>query len=236
MIFATNKLPGFRRTHVEALGGEASYLQDSHATGAREVVLRLVVEHDNPKAISMFAREIGSVGLGFAQGTAGFIGGRPKPTPVVRLFTFFVDKPVITARVQLSQDPWIDVPVPAGVAYRPPTTPPADEVMDEGPLVEVVLRQVAHARSGDKGDSSNIAIFCRRPEYVAHLRAVLTPQRMAQHFSGTVMGKVQRFEAPGLNAFNFLMDQALGGGGMASMRIDPQGKAFVPVPVSWGMT
>ena len=58
------------------------------------------------------------------------------------------------------------------------------------------------------------------------------------------MGKVQRFEAPGLNAFNFLMDQALGGGGMASMRIDPQGKAFgqralemrVPVPVSWGMT
>jgi hypothetical protein len=75
------------------------------------------------------------------------------------------------------------------------------------------------------------------------LAQVLTPERMARHFEGLVHGPVARYEAPGLHAFNFLMEQALGGGGMASMRIDPQGKAFgqralemrVPVPLSWGL-
>ena len=108
-------------------------------------------------------------------------------------------------------------------------------------MVEVPLLQVAHARSGDKGDSSNIAIFCRKPEYTGHLRTVLTPERVAAHFSGVVEGPVVRYEAPGLSAFNFVMEKALGGGGMASLRIDAQGKAygqralemFVPVPVSW---
>jgi hypothetical protein len=106
--------------------------------------------------------------------------------------------------------------------------------------VEVALSRLALARSGDKGNSSNIAIIARRPEYVPVLRRVLTPERMAAHFAGLVHGTVQRFEAPGLNAFNFLLDDALGGGGMASLRIDPQGKAYgqmalemmIPVPRS----
>ena len=74
-------------------------------------------------------------------------------------------------------------------------------------------------------------------EYLDHLHAMLTPERMAAHFHGTVAGPVTRFEAPGLDAFNFVLLKALGGGGMASMRIDPQGKAFAqqllefPIPV-----
>ena len=100
---------------------------------------------------------------------------------------------------------------------------------------------MAHARSGDKGDSSNIAIFCRRPEYVDHLRGVLTAERIAAHFSGSVDGPVTRHEAPGLAAFNFVLERALGGGGTASRRIDPLGKAYgqraleieVAVPAAW---
>jgi hypothetical protein len=103
------------------------------------------------------------------------------------------------------------------------------------------LLSVAHARSGDKGDSSNIAIFCRQPHFAQHLRQVLTTERLAEHFSEQVKGSVVRFEAPGLAAFNFLMTEALGGGGMASLRLDAQGKAYgqralemmVPVPRSW---
>ncbi len=239
--FARRKLPGFRRTHVEALGGEASYLHDARTRHTREVVMRLVVEHDDAKALGLFARELGSVGLGFAQGTAGLIGGRPKPTPVVRLYTFFVPKADLAVRVQVGQDAAFAVDIPADGGYVAPQRELPQGVAAQGAMVDVPLRALAHARSGDKGDSSNIAIYCRKAEYLPHLRAWLTPERLAEHFRGTVAGQVQRYEAPGLLAFNFLLQEALGGGGMASMRIDPQGKAYgqralemmVPVPAAW---
>jgi hypothetical protein len=86
--------------------------------------------------------------------------------------------------------------------------------------------RLALGRSGDKGDSANIAIIARDPAYVPVIRREVTPERIAAHFKGLVSGPVERFEAPGLDAFNFLMQNALGGGGMASLRIDPQGKAY----------
>jgi hypothetical protein len=243
-LLSARGLPPLSRTHVEVLGGEASYGAQSRARQAREVVLRLVVEHPDAKALTLFARELGSVGLSCAQGTAGLIGGRPKPMPVVRLFTFFIDKERLPVQVQVDEDAPADVAMPKGQPLD--ADPPQAEHVDapSGPMVDVPLIRLAHARSGDKGDSSNIAVICRDPRHWEHLRRVLTAQRMAQHFEGTVHGPVSRFEAPGLYALNFLMDQALGGGGMASMRIDPQGKAYgqrslemlVPIPLAWGLT
>lgn len=244
MRFAARGLPGFTRTHVEALGGEAVYGAASRARDSREVVMRLVVEHADAKALDLFARELGSVGLGMAQGTAGLIGGRPKPTPVVRLFTFFIDKGRMPpARVQVGAAQAFEQDVPPGQDFVASAPPPVDEAPAEPDWIDVPLARLAHARSGDKGDSSNIAIYCRDPRHLDHLRRVLTPGRLAAHFAGTVAGPVQRFEAPGLGAFNFLIAEALGGGGMASMRIDPQGKAYgqralemrVPVPREWGL-
>lgn len=100
---------------------------------------------------------------------------------------------------------------------------------------------MAHARSGDKGNSSNIAIICRKPDYYDWLAGVLTPERVAAHFGDLIKGPVVRYEAPGIHAFNFLAEDALGGGGMASRRIDPQGKAYgqralemsIPIPETW---
>ena len=248
MVFAERGIADFSAVHVEVLGAEASYGAASRARAAREVVLRLSVEHADAKALGLFAREVGSSGLSFAQGTAGLIGGRPKPSPVVRLFSFFIDKTRLAPiTVQIGDAAPFAVAVPAGngvaadagAAATPP--PPPAAPIATGDQVEVPLMRVAHARSGDKGDSSNIAIFCRQPHYVDHLRSILTPERIAAHFAGTVAGRVRRFEAPGLNAFNFLLEEALGGGGMASNRIDPQGKAYgqralemlVSVPASW---
>jgi hypothetical protein len=244
MHFAERHIPDFSAVHTEVLGAEASYGDSSRVRDSREVVLRLVVEHADAKALDLFARELGSVGLSFAQGTTGLIGGRPKPTPVVRLFTFFIDKARLgPARVQVADDAPCEVAVPCEGGFTAPasrtsTSPPS--VANE-PMVDVPLLEIAHARSGDKGDSSNIAIICRKPEYMNHLRTVLTPERIASHFSGLVEGPVVRYEAPGLSAFNFVLENALGGGGMASMRIDTQGKAYgqrtlemrVSVPVSW---
>lgn len=229
-------------THVEALGAESAYGPAARARATREVLLRLVVDHRDRDAIDIFARELGSVGLSFAPGTTGIYSGRPKPVPVVRLFTFYLSKSALPPpQVQIAAEAPIAVSVPTAGGYKPgaAAAPAAGKVPDE-PTDEVDLRRLAVARSGDKGDSSNIAVIARRPEYVPLLRRELTPERVAAHFAGAVRGPVVRFEAPGLNAFNFLLHNALGGGGMASRRIDPQGKAYgqralemrIPVPRS----
>jgi hypothetical protein len=175
----------------------------------------------------MWAKEIGSVGTSFAPGTTGIMGGRPRPVPVVRLLTAFVEKARLPAPVMTIDGERRAVPIPHGApltARRPVAG--ADAPVLAGPRVRVLLRRLAFARSGDKGDSSNVALIARRPEYLPEIRRQVTPERMMAHFVGLVRGPVERFEAPGLHAINFLMQGALGGGGIASPRIDPQGKAF----------
>jgi hypothetical protein len=169
------------------------------------------------------------VGISFAQGTTGILSGRPKPTPVVRLFTFFIDKAVLgLPLVQIGDAAPFAVEVPSAGGYAGSAAIPAPlgDTAVEDASVDVDLRSLAVARSGDKGNSSNIAIIARDPTYVDLIRRAVTPAAMASHFEGLVHGKVTRYEAPGLHAFNFLLEDALGGGGMASRRIDSQGKAF----------
>jgi hypothetical protein len=228
LAFAERGLPDFTATHIEALGAEASYGAGSRARASREVLLRLVVVHKDAKCLDLFARELGSVGISFAPGTTGIYTGRPKPAPQIRLFTLFIDKTRLAAPIVSLAGESFTVAVPVGVAEdTPPPIPPVDEApRDRGEEVEVPLIRLALARSGDKGDSANIAIIARHPALVSVIRRAVTPERMAEHFRHLVAGPVRRFEAPGLNAFNFLLQNALGGGGMASLRIDPQGKAY----------
>jgi hypothetical protein len=194
---------------------------------SREVLLRLVVVHPDAKALDLFARELGSVGIAFAPGTTGIYSGRPKPTPQIRLFTLFIDKTRLgRPTVSLGGETFeVEVPqgAPAPSAAHPQIAPEPPLV---GETVEVPLMRLALARSGDKGNSANIAIIARHPGYLATIRREVTPERMAEHFRHLIFGQVERFEAPGLHAFNFLLQDALGGGGMASLRIDPQGKAY----------
>jgi hypothetical protein len=237
LVFQERGLADFSATHIETLGAEASYGPLSRARASREVLLRLVVVHADPQCLELFARELGSVGISFAPGTTGIYGGRPKPTPQIRLFTFFIDKTLIPPPVvRLDADP-ISVPIPAGsnaVAQGGVAPAPSAAMQESADLppcdcaarVEVPLIRLALARSGDKGDSANIAIIARDPAYVDVIRREVTVARMAEHFRHLVAGPIVRFEAPGLHAFNFLLHNALGGGSMASLRIDPQGKAY----------
>lgn len=230
----------FTATHLEALGAEASY--GRAPTPAREVILRLVVEHADRAALDLMAREAGSIGLSFAPGTTGLIGGRPKATPVIRMFSFLIDKADLPAPVVVSDDQEmaVEIPVPTGVAADiQPDEPQA--AGHEGETVSVPLKAIAFTRSGDKGNASNIAVIARRAEFYPYLLHIMTPDKIAAHFAPLVKGQVTRFAAPGLCAVNFLLEDALGGGGMASRRIDPQGKAFgqmaselvIPVPRTW---
>jgi len=242
MIFRSKNIGPFKATHIEALGAEASYGEKSRARTSREVLLRLVVVHDSREALEIFGRELGSIGLSCAPGTTGIYSGRPKPTPVVRLFTLFLDKAELgNPRLTVGDGAAMEIPVPIAGGYVPPPPPTGPAELPGGKTVEVPLLKLAYARSGDKGNSSNIAIFARKPEYLPLLRGYLTPERIVAQLSQLVNGPAERFEAPGLHALNFLIQDALGGGGMASLRIDPQGKAYgqmvlempVPVPVAW---
>jgi hypothetical protein len=90
----------------------------------------------------------------------------------------------------------------------------------------VRLFALAHGRSGDKGDTVNVGVIARKPEFYPLLRERLTASRVKRHFGDLVSGKVERFELPNLNALNFLLHGALGGGGTVSLMTDAQGKTF----------
>ena len=90
----------------------------------------------------------------------------------------------------------------------------------------VQLIELAHARSGDKGNMCNIGLIAKTPEYYPVLVEEVTAERVRQYFEGVCLGKVERFELPNLHALNFLLYEALDGGGTISLCADPQGKTF----------
>ncbi len=89
-----------------------------------------------------------------------------------------------------------------------------------------MLGEIAHTRSGDKGDTSNIGVIAFRPEDYAVILREVTPERVKAHFGDLVKGEVERFELPNLHAINLLLHEALGGGGTVSLRVDAQGKTY----------
>lgn len=92
--------------------------------------------------------------------------------------------------------------------------------------MKVRLLDIAHARSGDKGDTANVGVIANRPEWYELLQRELTRERVAAHFAGMIDGPVERFELPNLRALNFLLHGALGGGGTLSLKTDAQGKVY----------
>jgi hypothetical protein len=92
--------------------------------------------------------------------------------------------------------------------------------------VKIQLLSIAHARSGDKGDTGNVGLIARKPEYYSFLREFVTAAAVKRHFEGICFGKVERFELPNLFALNFLLHNTLGGGGTVSLKNDAQGKTL----------
>lgn len=245
-IFTQLNLGEYRATSVEVLGAEAMYGPHAEpgARASREVVLKLSVSHAEKAALEIFAREIAPAGTSFSAGTTGFFGGRPTPQPIVRLFSCFIPKSALPIALDLDGRPQpLELPIVAGDGEGAPAGKPDLRPLEDGPRRAVPLVRLAYARSGDKGDDSNIGIIARKPEYLPAIRAALTPETVRRYFSHLVDGPVDRFEWPGINGLNFVLHQALGGGGIASLRNDPQGKAYaqmlldfpIPVPVSWNL-
>lgn len=246
-LFAMLNLGDYRASSIEVLGTEAMYGPHAQpgALASREVVLKLSVSHTDKTALDIFAREIAPAGTSFSAGTTGFFGGRPTPQPVVKLFSCFIPKTALPVALDMAGTPEpCDLPLVSGDSTGMPAGQPDLRPMDDSPRRAVPLVRLAWARSGDKGDDSNIGIIARKPEYLPAIRAALTEDAVQRYFSHLVEGPVERFEWPSIHGLNFLLRHALGGGGIASLRNDPQGKAYaqmlldypVPVPVAWGLT
>lgn len=230
----------FRDVNVELLGTETTYGAQGRRGDTREVVVKLAALHDDKKVLAILGREIAQAATGMAPGLTGLVGGRPKPQPRIRLFSTLVDRNKVPAQVDLDGKTF-EVAPPSGEPLDTNALPDTDGTETATGEKTVPLIRLAYARSGDKGNHANIGVIARKPEYLPFIRQALSSNAVAEfmtHVLDSENGDVQRWELPGFNAFNFLLRNALGGGGIASLRIDPQGKAFAqqllefPVPVS----
>jgi hypothetical protein len=243
-LFREVKLADYSATRIEVLGAETVYGPHARTGAAREVVLRLAVAHGDRQALEIFSREIAPAGTSWSPGTTGMGGGRPKVAPAVKPCFFLLEKSKCEASATLDGvRQAVAVPASGGFsdALRKPAPAQGGTLAAQGATRTLPLVHLAWGRSGDKGDSANIGIIARRPEYLPLLRAQLTPAAVKQYLSHLVQGEVERYEVPGIQALNFLLHEALGGGGMASLRVDPLAKGYaqmlldfpVAVPEAW---
>lgn len=242
-LFASAGHADYRDTCVEVLGAESTYGPHARAGNTREVVLKIAVAHEERAALELFAREIYPAGTAMAPGITGFAGGRPAVQPVVRLYSCLVPRECLEVSVVIDEER-LGVPLVAGRDDDPPpriaTTAPGTPSAASA-TATVPLAAIARARSGDKGDSANIGVIARRAQFAPVIAEQVTEHAVAAWFAHCVDGPVTRYPWPGIDGFNFVLEGALGGGGTASLRHDPQGKAYaqmlldlpVAVPADW---
>ena len=234
----------FTETSIEVIGAESSYGSNSRALGAREVVLKIAAKHDDPKALELLVREFTSAGTSMAPGFTGMGGNRPKVMPLVRLFSLAVDKALVDGQVHAEVDGQNVSIQTTGTALprsidAAATTPVPEGAIDTAHFTTVPLIELAWGRSGDKGNHANIGIVARQPEYLPYIKRTLQPELVAKLFEHYGPADVKRFDLPGIQGLNFMLYDVLGGGGIASLRNDPQGKGYaqillgveIPVPV-----
>ncbi|MEM9300467.1 MAG: acyclic terpene utilization AtuA family protein [Pseudomonadota bacterium] len=214
---------------VETFGDDAHYGAFGEAPAAREVTLKIAARHGRPEGVGILLREVVGAALAAPPGLTLFsAAGRPRPSPVVRLFSFLVPRSEVRTSVhgdgdvlEVADTPSAAaLPAPAPVRPAEPTLPDAEE------LVEVPLVRLAWARSGDKGDRANIGVIARAPELLPWLWAALTVDAVNARFAHFSPSRIERFLLPGPAAINFVLHDVLGGGGVASLRNDPQGKGY----------
>lgn len=240
-MFAARGWDPYKEVCIELLGSEATYGPHGQRRDTREVVVKIGVRHAKKEALILFSREIAQAATGMAPGLTGIVGGRPTVYPVIRLFSFLVDKSACQLEVELNGErhplalPQLDAYSTTQIATDVAVPAASGQADASVPLIKLAV-----ARSGDKGNHSNIGVMARKPEYLAWIAAALSEAAVAewmQHVLDGQTGKVSRWYLPGSHSLNFLLENALGGGGVASLRIDPQGKAFAqqllefPIPV-----
>ncbi|KAJ3119854.1 hypothetical protein HK100_000127 [Physocladia obscura] len=239
----------FTDYNIECLGAEHTYGPHSKATRTRETVLRITVCHQSKSALLLFGREVPASATSMAPGITGFGSGRASPSPNMRHFSVLVPKKYFPSHIVVGQDlAIVSVPYPKSneIIYtaKPKKSPPsATSAFQPKKLVKVKLIELCLGRSGDKGDSVNIGLISRDRKFYPYLCQAVTIEKVKAWMGHLIMGSVVRYELPGSFALNFVCTKALGGGGLASLRIDRQGKTYgqmllqmkIEVPENWSV-
>lgn len=219
----------FEATLTEYVGASACWGPLAPAVDAPEILLRLGVRDRDRQKIEAFSKMVPAVILSGPPGVA-VTGGRPQAQEVVAYWPALVPRDLVRPTlVTEAGERTLDWPTPLLPVQEPaaidlPPWPVA--AAEPGDDVEVPLSQLAHARSGDKGDMANIGVIARAPEIYPWLVATLSAARVKEYFAGICEGEVERHEVPNLGALNFLLGESLGGGGTVSLRLDAQGKTL----------
>ncbi len=237
-VFKQNGMADFSETSIELIGAESQYGDFAEPRDVREVAMKIAAKHPQAAGIGILLREAVGVGLATPPGLSSFQGGRPKPSPVVRLYSFLLPRKEVNVALDI------------GAGLQPVTTMenvgdqtivarhqiaepelPSSAANDE--LATVKLVELAWARSGDKGDKANVGVIARRKEFYPYIANALSTEAVRERFAHFLCSEqsasepqLERFLLPGSCAINFLLHRVLGGGGVASLRNDAQGKGY----------
>ena len=235
--------PDYVDVCVEVVGDESHWGEAARYVRSREVAVKVACRHADRRATDLLMRELAGVGLGAPAGFCAFAGTRPKSSPVIRLFSILIDRDVVDIQIhtadqaqsfedsQAIQSAVHDLAQDAmgndTAAEREETAVATDDGTER---IEVPLERLAWARSGDKGDKANIGVMARKPEYFPWIAAALNESYVASRFEHFMASpEMDRYVLPGLPALNFVLHHALGGGGVASLRNDPQAKGYAQI-------
>ncbi|MEL7240533.1 MAG: acyclic terpene utilization AtuA family protein, partial [Planctomycetota bacterium] len=191
----------FAETSVEIIGAGSQIGATAAAADASEVVLKLAARHPTPLEGGVLLKEIAGLGLSTAPGLSGFQGGRAKPSPVMRLFSFLTPKEDVSIQIDVDGDETAFNAM-TGVAHESarPSRPEPPAAPEDALTASVPLIALAWARSGDKGDKANIGVIARKPDYLPYLWAALSEDAVASRLAHFIEGgaeNVERFFLPG---------------------------------------
>ena len=229
-VLRQHNLADYSETSIEVIGDDSQFGEATSNPQAREVVLKIAAKHETQAGAGALLKEISGLGLATPAGLSIFAGSRAKPSPVVRLFSFLLPKADLSIGLDVDgQKQSLEEAAVSG--SDAPATPHVPDAPPEKGAVDVPLVKLAWGRSGDKGNKANIGIIARDAAYLPYIWAALDEDAIRHRF-GHFIGDnpaLARFYLPGSHAMNILIEDALGGGGVASLRNDPQGKAYAQV-------
>lgn len=245
-MLEARKLGSWSNVQVEVIGTEASYGPHARPVVTREVLLKIVVESPHMAATDLFWREASAAIMNMSVGTCiAPVLATPRSVPVSHHRSMLLPKTCLTAQITLDGETVL-VAVSTDGGFTPDMIlrPDVEGNGVDEQLVEtspVPLIRLAYARSGDKGNLFNVGVIARRPEFLASIRAGLTPEAVRDWyghlFADAATAQVDRYEIPHIHALNFVVNQSLAGGMTASLRLDCAAKSHaqilleMPIPV-----
>ena len=226
-IYQERNLLDFTRKSFDIIGSNSIYNENSSVIDIKEVVLRIAARHKQKEALIIFAKELAQAVTGMAPGVINYLGGRPSVSASIHLYSFLFPKNEVGISVEIGERVIPVEPLLLSKPYKQVRTKSTlydDKLIDK--RYSTPLINLAFARSGDKGNHANIGVIARKSRYFPYINEALTIKSISKYFDHVLKGHVERWEMPKINALNFLLKDSLGGGGMASLNIDPQGKSY----------